>query len=65
MPLLARLLPAPLAVDVRRGAIADLGPLLADRGGRISAAPIGAAVDWVEVDNHADLQRAREIAAHC
>jgi glycerol-1-phosphate dehydrogenase [NAD(P)+] len=31
MPLLARLLPAPLAVDVRRGAIADLGVLLADR----------------------------------
>jgi glycerol-1-phosphate dehydrogenase [NAD(P)+] len=31
MPLLARLLPAPLVVDVRRGAIADLGPLLADR----------------------------------
>jgi glycerol-1-phosphate dehydrogenase [NAD(P)+] len=31
MPLLARLLPAPLAVDVRRGAIADLGALLADR----------------------------------
>lgn len=31
MPLLARLLPAPLAVDVRRGAIAGLGTLLADR----------------------------------
>ena len=31
MPLLARLLPAPLAVDVRRGAIAGLGALLADR----------------------------------
>ena len=31
MPLLARLLPAPLTVDVRRGAIADLGALLADR----------------------------------
>jgi glycerol-1-phosphate dehydrogenase [NAD(P)+] len=31
MPLLARLVPAPLAVDVRRGAIADLGALLADR----------------------------------
>jgi choline kinase len=38
---------------------------LADRGGRIAAAPIGDAVDWVEVDNHADLRRAREIAAHC
>jgi choline kinase len=38
---------------------------LADRGGRIAAAPIGAAVDWVEVDNHADLRRAREIAARC
>jgi choline kinase len=34
---------------------------LADRGGRIVAAPIGA-VEWVEVDDHADLARAREIA---
>jgi choline kinase len=33
----------------------------ADRGGEIKAAAIGA-VDWVEVDNHADLDRAREIA---
>ncbi len=31
MPLLARLIPAPLVVDVRRGAIAELGALLADR----------------------------------
>jgi choline kinase len=38
---------------------------LADRGGQIAAAPIGAAVDWVEVDDHADLRRAREIAPHC
>jgi choline kinase len=35
---------------------------LADRGGEIAVAPIGA-VDWVEVDNHEDLRRAREIAA--
>ncbi|MGH3730777.1 MAG: sugar phosphate nucleotidyltransferase [Micromonosporaceae bacterium] len=35
----------------------------ADRGGEVRSAPIGA-VDWVEVDNHADLQRAREIACH-
>ncbi|ROT33536.1 iron-containing alcohol dehydrogenase family protein [Micromonospora sp. HM5-17] len=35
MPLLARTVNTPLAIDVRRGAIADLGPLLADR--RISA----------------------------
>lgn len=35
MPLLARIVNAPLAIEVRRGAIADLGPLLADR--RISA----------------------------
>jgi choline kinase len=34
---------------------------LADRGGRILAAPIGD-VSWVEVDNHDDLGRAREIA---
>src|SRR5215467_62625 len=31
MPLLARLLPAPLAVDVRRGAVTSLAALLADR----------------------------------
>jgi choline kinase len=37
---------------------------LADRGGEIAAVPIGD-VDWVEVDNHADLRRAREIACHC
>jgi choline kinase len=34
---------------------------LADRGGRILAAPIGD-VEWVEVDDHADLARARQIA---
>ena len=34
---------------------------LADRGGRVGAAPIGA-VEWVEVDDHADLARAREVA---
>ena len=33
----------------------------ADRGGRIGTAPIGQ-VDWVEVDDHADLARAREVA---
>jgi choline kinase len=37
---------------------------LADRGGTIAVAPIGE-VEWVEVDNHADLRRAREIAARC
>ena len=37
---------------------------LADRGGEIAAVPIGV-VDWVEVDDHADLRRAREIACHC
>jgi choline kinase len=37
---------------------------LADRGGEIAIAPVGA-VDWVEVDDHADLRRAREIAGHC
>jgi choline kinase len=34
--------------------------LLADHGFRIDVAPIGT-VDWVEIDNHADLTRAREI----
>jgi choline kinase len=32
-----------------------------DRGGEIGVAPIGS-VDWVEVDDHADLARAREMA---
>jgi glycerol-1-phosphate dehydrogenase [NAD(P)+] len=35
MPLLARTVNTPLAIEVRRGAIADLGPIMADR--RISA----------------------------
>src|SRR5262245_46678535 len=34
---------------------------LVDRGGTVSTAPIGR-VDWVEVDDDADLARAREIA---
>ena len=37
---------------------------LADRGGRVGVAPIGD-VDWVEVDDHADLARAREVACRC
>ena len=37
---------------------------LADRGGEVAVAPIGA-VEWVEVDNHDDLRRARQIAARC
>jgi choline kinase len=37
---------------------------LADRGGRIAIAAIGE-VDWVEVDDHADLERAREVACRC
>ena len=36
----------------------------ADRGAAIGVAPIGE-VEWVEVDNHDDLRRAREIAARC
>jgi choline kinase len=36
----------------------------ADRGGRIGIAPIGR-VEWVEVDDHADLARAREVACRC
>lgn len=35
----------------------------ADRGGEIRAVPIGARVAWVEVDDHADLARARAIWA--
>ena len=36
----------------------------ADRGGHVGVAPIGA-VEWVEVDDHADLERAREVACRC
>jgi choline kinase len=36
---------------------------LARRGGQIAVAPIGD-VAWVEVDNHQDLGRARQIAPH-
>ncbi|MGN9812290.1 sugar phosphate nucleotidyltransferase [Micromonospora sp. BQ11] len=36
----------------------------AESGGEVRAAPIGD-VSWVEVDNHDDLARAREIACHC
>jgi choline kinase len=36
----------------------------ADRGGVVGVAPIGA-VEWAEVDDHADLARAREIACRC
>ena len=37
---------------------------LADRGGAVATAAIGA-VEWVEVDDHRDLKRAREIAGRC
>lgn len=37
---------------------------LVDRGGKIAVAPIGE-VAWVEVDDHDDLRRAREIACRC
>ena len=36
----------------------------ADRGGRVGVAPIGS-VEWVEVDDHRDLARAREVACRC
>ena len=37
---------------------------LADRGGRVTTVPIGD-VEWVEVDDHADLEQAREVACRC
>jgi choline kinase len=37
---------------------------LAARSGDVAVAPIGA-VDWVEVDDHDDLRRARQIGARC
>jgi choline kinase len=36
----------------------------AERGGRVGIAPIGS-VEWVEVDDHSDLEKAREVAARC
>jgi choline kinase len=36
----------------------------ADRGGDVVAARIGV-VDWVEVDDHQDLRRARRVASRC
>src|SRR4051794_21048211 len=36
----------------------------ADCGGRVGAAPIGA-VEWVEVDDHEDWAKAREVACRC
>lgn len=42
MPILARMLPAPLSMEVRRGAVAQLGSLLADSrvatSGRVAVA---------------------------
>jgi choline kinase len=37
---------------------------LADRGGRIRTVSIPSGTAWVEVDDHRDLERAREIACH-
>lgn len=37
---------------------------LAGRGGEVRTAPIGD-LEWVEVDDHADLARARDIACRC
>jgi choline kinase len=37
---------------------------LADRGGSVALEPIGE-LEWVEVDDHRDLLRAREIAGRC
>ena len=35
---------------------------MVDRGERIDIAPLPAGTSWVEVDDHDDLARAREIA---
>jgi len=37
---------------------------MVDRGERIRTAAIPSGTSWVEVDDHADLERAREIACH-
>ncbi|MDQ1603850.1 MAG: hypothetical protein QOE01_1695, partial [Actinomycetota bacterium] len=36
---------------------------MTDQGGAISVAPVRG-ISWVEVDDHVDLARAREIACH-
>jgi choline kinase len=36
---------------------------LVDRGGQVRAVPIGVGVAWVEVDDHADLARARALSS--
>ena len=38
--------------------------LLADQGTAVAVAPLPP-LDWVEVDDHADLARAREVACRC
>ena len=38
--------------------------LLADQGVPVGVAPLPS-LAWVEVDDHADLARAREVACHC
>ena len=59
MPLLARMLTAPLVVDVRPGAVADLGALLADRRiateGRVAVAVGPGQGDSVLADLARDL----------
>ncbi|GAA4908522.1 choline kinase [Stackebrandtia albiflava] len=42
----------------------DAFQLLADAGPKVRAVPIGH-VEWVEVDDHADLAAARELACRC
>lgn len=37
---------------------------LVDRGGRVGTVAIPSGTAWVEVDDHRDLERAREIACH-
>ena len=63
MPLLARILTAPLVVDVRRGAVADLGALLADRRiateGRVAVAVGPGQGDSVLADLDPDLGPAK------
>ncbi len=62
MPLLARLLPVPLAIDVRRGAIAGLGVLLADRRiatqGRVAIA-VGPGIHGEQVAGRLEIGQAR------
>jgi hypothetical protein len=63
VPLLARMLPSPVAIDVRRGAIASLGSVLADMGLPLHVGDAEAAAHCAYAQLHArDAQRKKRAA---